>query len=181
MIGIVLVWRYHDDDDKEARLSNGGDAPQDLSGSMSESHRPSTRQRRYPKSVGRTVTRNHRTSKNANTPKNQLYLVLIPDKKFYMPEGMKLKTRCEFDRWYAEQLTRQLACIALYDFEEELIAYCKSDVKLLKQACLTFKHDFELHAAFDPFEQMTIASACNWHLRMHCLSPEIIASEPLLG
>ena len=53
-----------------------------------------------------------------------------------MPQGMKLKTRAEFDQWYAEQL----AGGALYDFEEELIAYCESDVKLLKQGCLTFKH-----------------------------------------
>ena len=78
-------------------------------------------------------------------------------------------------------MTRQLAGGALYDFEEELIGYCKSDVKLLKQGCLTFRRDFELHAAFDSFEQMTIASACNRYLRMHCLTPETIASEPLLG
>ena len=116
-----------------------------------------------------------------NMPENQQYLGLIPDKKFYMPEGMTLKTRAEFDHWYAEQLTRQLAGRALYDFEEELIAYCESDVKLLKQGCLTFKRDFNSRAAFDPFEQMTIALACNRYLRMHCFTPETVASEPLLG
>ena len=54
-------------------------------------------------------------------------------------------------------------------------------MKLLKQVCLTFKRDFEACAAFDPFEQMTIALACNRYLRMHCLTPETNASEPLFG
>ena len=96
--------------------------------------------------------------------------------KFYMLEGMKLKTRAEFNRWYAEQLTRQLAGGALYNFQEELIAYCESNVKLLKQGCLTFKRNLESCAAFDPFEQMTIASASNRYLCMHCLTRVTIAS-----
>ena len=35
--------------------------------------------------------------------------------------------------------------------------------------------------SFDPFEQMTMASACNRYLCMHCLAPDTISSEPLLG
>ena len=72
-----------------------------------------------------------------------------------MPEGMKLETRREFDRWYADHVARHVA----FDFAKELIPYCESDVKLFKQACLTIKRDFESRADFDPIEQMAIASA----------------------
>ena len=61
------------------------------------------------------------------------------------------------------------------------MAYCKSDVKLLKEGCLTFKRDFEDLAGFNPFEQMTIASACNRDLRRNRLEANTIASEPLHG
>ena len=44
-----------------------------------------------------------------------------------------------------------------------------------------FKRDFESHAGFDPYDQMTMASACNRYLRMYCLEENTIASEPFLG
>ena len=46
---------------------------------------------------------------------------------------------------------------------------------------MTFKCEFEAKAGFDPFDQMTIASACNRYLRTHCLQRNTIACEPLLG
>ena len=42
-------------------------------------------------------------------------------------------------------------------------------------------HEFQSRAGSDPLEQLTVASACNRYLRMHCLSLDTIASEPLLG
>ena len=68
-----------------------------------------------------------------------------------------------------------------FDFQQGLLANCESDVKLLKQGCLTFKRDFEVLAHFNPFDQMTIASACNRDLRTNRMEANTIASEPLQG
>ena len=69
----------------------------------------------------------------------------------------------------------------VFDFQAELLTYCESDVRLLKLGCLTFMQDFQARAQFNPFEQMTVASACNRYLRMHCMEENTIASEPPLG
>ena len=103
----------------------------------------------------------------------------VPPKQDYMPEGMSVKGRQEFDKWY----DRQVADGVVFDHGQELVEYCESDVKLLKQGCFTFKRDFEQLAHFNPFEQMTIASACNRDLRMNRMAPDTIAVEvePLQG
>ena len=69
----------------------------------------------------------------------------------------------------------------MFDFQKELVAYCESDVHLLKEGCLTFKRFFEAQAGFNPFEHITIASACNRDLRMNRMIPNSIASEPING
>ena len=87
------------------------------------------------------------------------------------------KIKQEFDNWYDEEVSKNLP----FDFQAELVTSCESDVRLLKQGCLTFMRDFKEQADFNPFDQMTIASACNRFLRMHCMEENTIASEPLLG
>ena len=57
------------------------------------------------------------------------------------------------------------------------MAQCESDVRLLKEGCLTSKRLFEAKTGFNPFEHMTIASACNRDLRMNCMIPNSLARE----
>ena len=64
---------------------------------------------------------------------------------------------------------------------DELISYCELDVRLLKQGCMTFKRLFEAQTEFNPFEQITIASACNRDLCMNRMQPKSIALEPIHG
>ncbi|CAH3174094.1 unnamed protein product, partial [Porites lobata] len=65
---------------------------------------------------------------------------------------------------------------------DELLAYCQSDVRLLKEGCQKFQSEFWELAGFNPFEHcITIASACNRFFRKHCLTPQTIASEPVRG
>lgn len=68
-----------------------------------------------------------------------------------------------------------------FDFQQELLAYCNSDVRVLKEGCLTFKRLFEAQTGFNPFEHMTIASACNRELGMDRMVEKSIATEPLWG
>ena len=77
-----------------------------------------------------------------------------------------------FETWHSKQT-------GTFNFAEELLAYCESDVKLLKEGCLTFKRIFEQQADFNPFNHMTITSACNYDLRRNCMEASTITSEPL--
>ena len=61
------------------------------------------------------------------------------------------------------------------------MTYCESDVRLLKEGCLTFKRLFEAKTGLNPFDHMTIASACNRDLRMNRMIPNSLASEPVGG
>ena len=91
-----------------------------------------------------------------------------------MPEVMSVSGRKVFETWHAQQT-------GTFNFAEELVAYCESDVKLLKEGCLTFTWLFEQQAKFNPFSYMTIASACNRDLRQNRMEANTIASEPLHG
>ena len=113
-----------------------------------------------------------------NTPENQQYVGRIPDLEFYDPDGMMPAKKEELLHWHDEQVRRNVTFI----FKEELIAYCKSDVNLLKQGCQKFQEEFQSQAGFNPMaECFTIASACNLYWRKHLLTPDTIAIEPLHG
>lgn len=55
------------------------------------------------------------------------------------------------------------------------------DVEVLKQGCEVFQKLFEENTGFNPFEHVTIASACNRDLIQNLLYPETITSEPPFG
>jgi len=112
-----------------------------------------------------------------NRPENQDYVGPTPDKQFFMPETMSKEKKEEFDTYY-ENASKP---VVLFNFKEELIRYCKSDVKLLKEGCETFQKLIIEHSGFNPFEKLTIASACNQDLRDNCMYPDTIASEPAHG
>ena len=113
-----------------------------------------------------------------NTPENQQYVGRIPNLEFYDPDGMMPCKKEQLQKWHAEQVARN----AEFNFKEELIAYCKSDVQLLKQGCMKFQQEFSREAGFNPMAHcFTIASACNLYWRKHHLEPNTIAVEPIRG
>ena len=116
-----------------------------------------------------------------NTPEHQNYIGPLPDRQMYNPDGLSTKMRTEFDRWYEQQLERQRTTDYQFNLQEELVAYCCSDVRLLKEGCLCFMSDFQDLAHFKPFSKITIAAACSWDLRCNRHEPNTIASEPLTG
>ena len=93
----------------------------------------------FPKTFGITELKKGYFPHLFNPPENQEYVGLIPDMKYYMPETMSVSGRKAFETWHAEQVSKQVE----FDFDEELVAYCESDVKLLKAGCLKFKQLFE--------------------------------------
>ena len=131
----------------------------------------------FPKTFGLTELKKGHFPHLFNTPANEEYVGPIPAKHFYMPESMSVPGRTEFEKWYAEQVEKNVE----FDFQKELIEYCESDEQLLKQGCLTFKRLFKQEAKFNPWNHITIASACNRDLRQNRMVPETIASEPIHG
>ena len=113
-----------------------------------------------------------------NTQDHQDYVGPIPAQDYYDPQGMSPARKEEFMQWHAERRAENYE----FNFQEELLSYCQSDVRLLKEGCTKFATEFEHLAGFNPFEHcVTIASACNRFFRKHCLTPQTIASEPIRG
>ncbi|PFX12181.1 putative DNA polymerase [Stylophora pistillata] len=129
----------------------------------------------FPKTFGLTELKKGFFPHLFNTPPNQSYVGHIPETHFFMPEVMSVSKRQEFETWHTQQSN------IIYDFQKELVEYCESDVKLLKQGCLKFKEVFEAHAHFNPFSHITIASACNRDLRQNRMQAGTIANEPVHG
>ena len=87
----------------------------------------------------------------------------------------KLKDRKAFFMWYETNYRQR------FDFQRELLSYCRSDVDILRRACLTFRQLFlemtsgDGHGGIDPFQKcITIASACNLVFRTKFLRPDTI-------
>jgi len=128
----------------------------------------------FPKTFGLTELHKGYFPHKFNIPEHQTYVDIVPALDYYMPETMSPEGKQALEKWHQEQRDKEV----VFDFQNELVAYCKSDVRLLKQGCLTFKRLFETLTDFNPFDHITIASACNLDLRMNRMIPN---SEPVRG
>ena len=93
----------------------------------------------FPKTFGLTELKKGYFPHLFNTLEHQDYVGPLPAKDYYMMESMTPKGKKEFEAWHKDQRDKEV----VFDFAKELVEYCKSDVKLLKQGCLTFKELFE--------------------------------------
>ena len=113
-----------------------------------------------------------------HTKENEFYVGTIPVESYYDPDGMSSKKKEEFLEWYRTQVETGVRFV----LKDELIAYRRSDVKLLKDGCRKFVNEFRSIAGFDPFEKcITIASACNRYWRKCHLPSRSVAVEPING
>jgi len=80
-------------------------------------------------------------------------------------------------KWHEVKITNN----EVFDFASEIVAYCRSDVDILRKACLCFRNMLldiagssevtlndqggemvsEIQGAVDPFNELTIASVCS--------------------
>ena len=81
----------------------------------------------FPKTFGLTELKKGYFLHLFNIPENQEYVGSIPEKYYYMPESMSVSGRKNFEKWYGEQVAKNVE----FDFQNELVEYCGSDVKLL--------------------------------------------------
>lgn len=131
----------------------------------------------FPKTFGLTELKKGFFPHLFNLPENQHYVGPVPAKDYFMTESMSLDKKKEFDEWYQKQQDDQV----VFDCAKELVEYCDSDVQLLREGCLVFQKLFMNYAGFNPFDKVTLASACNHDLRKNCMIKDTIASEPVHG
>ena len=110
-----------------------------------------------------------------NVPEHQHYRGPIPALHFYDPDGMSPSKKEELKTWHEDQVRNNV----LFDFQQELEDYCKSDVDILQNGCEAFTEEFKSKAGFNPFEKCsTIASACNLYWRKTHLHDNIAVQPP---
>ncbi|XP_064644724.1 uncharacterized protein LOC135498397 [Lineus longissimus] len=96
--------------------------------------------------------------------------------KYFDPESMSVDGRKEFMLWYENQKGKD------YNMFEELLAYCKSDVTILRRCCVLFALAFESILKVNPFEKSaTMASACSRVYRQNFMKPNTIGVLPPYG
>ena len=56
----------------------------------------------------------------------------IPSIQFFEPAQMNKEKKEECETWHEEQVSKGV----VWNFQTEMLEYCKSDVKLMKEGCL---------------------------------------------
>ena len=105
-----------------------------------------------------------------NVSENFDYIGPMPDIKYYAGDSMSPEARGEFLKWYNLQEGK------IFDFQKEILSYCRSDVAVLREACTKFR-DLVMQTtatnvevdenglinyigAVDPFACSTLAGLC---------------------
>ena len=131
----------------------------------------------FPKAFGLTEQKKGFFPHFFNTPDHTDYVGPLPDKEYYDSKGMSVERAKEFHQWYDAHEPDYV-----FDFQVELLAYCQSDVLLLKGACEVFCQEFQDISGFDPLERcITIASACNLFYCTKHMPEKKLASKPVSG
>ena len=107
-----------------------------------------------------------------NKDENQNYVGPIPCKEDYGVNFMKPGERDAFIAWHDEQVANNYR----FDFREEIIKYCRSDVDILRKCCLLYREMLREESDIDPFNKaLTIASYCQEVYRTNFLKKDTIA------
>ena len=114
----------------------------------------------FPNTFGLTELKKGYFPHQFNIPEHehQTYVGPVPTLDYYMPETMSPEDRQAFETWHQEQRANN----TLFDFQHELLAYCKSNVRLLKQGCLTFKRMFEAQTGSTPLTTSPSLLPATW-------------------
>ena len=107
-----------------------------------------------------------------NKEENQNYIGPMPCQNDYGVNFMKPGEREAFIAWHDEQVANNYR----YDFREEIIKYCRSDVDIMRKCCLLYREMFRKETDIDPFNKsLTIASYCQEVYRTNFLKKDTIA------
>ena len=127
---------------------------------------------KFPKTFGKTEMCKGYFPHLFNKEENQNYVGPIPCQADYAPTTMKPEAREAFLVWHKEQAESNYE----FNFREEIVKYCRSDVDILRQCCIEFREMLRGITGIDPFEKcLTIASYCHEVYRTNYLKKDTIA------
>ena len=107
-----------------------------------------------------------------NKDENWNYVGPIPCQNEYNVNFMKPTERKAFIAWHKEQVESNY----LFDFQKEIVKYCRSDVDIMRKCCLLFREMLRDETHIDPFgKSLTIASYCHEVYRTNFLKEDTIA------
>jgi hypothetical protein len=136
------------------------------------------RQADFPKTFGLSELAKGYFPHLFNKTENQNYIGPLPPSPYYYPDGMSLMEREKFMEWHNGLKENSY----VFNFQEEILSYCRSDVDILRRCCLEFRELFRDITNIDPFEKcLTIASTCNLVFRTNFLKEGTIAILPPHG
>ena len=127
---------------------------------------------KFPKTFGMTELCKGYFPHLFNKEESQNYVGPIPPQPYYAPNSMKPETREAFLAWHKEQKDNEY----VFDFNKEIVKYCRSDVDILRKCCMEFREMLREITDIDPFEKcLTIASYCHEVYRTNFLKKDTIA------
>ena len=127
---------------------------------------------KFPKTFGQDELCKGYFPHRFNKEENQNYIGPIPCQNDYGVNFMKPGEREAFIAWHDEQVANNYR----YDFREEIIKYCRSDVDILRKCCLLYREMFRKETDIDPFNKaLTITSYCQEVYRTNFLKKDTIA------
>ena len=85
----------------------------------------------FPETFGMNELTKGYFSHHFNTEANQNYAGPLPDVEFYDPDGMSPEDREAFLAWHKNLRENNY----VFNFQEEFINYCRSDVDILNRCC----------------------------------------------
>ena len=117
-----------------------------------------------------------------NKDENQAYVGPLPCQEDYGANTMKPEAREKFLTWYQEKLENNY----VFDFQKEILAYCRSDVDIMAESCKLYREMFmdvtdttHDETGLDPFDKcLTIAAYCMQVYRTKFLKKDTIALFP---
>ena len=107
-----------------------------------------------------------------NKDENWNYVGPIPCQNDYGVNFMKPAERKAFQTWHKEQVENNY----VFDFQKEIVKYCRSDVDIMRKCCLLYREMLRDETTIDPFgKSLTIASYCHEVYRTKFLKEDTIA------
>ena len=112
---------------------------------------------KFPKTFGMDELRKGYFSHYFNKKCHKNYIGLTPSKKHhYGYNQIKPEYRTKFLKWYDYRVNENY----IFDFQKEIIEYCRSDVDILRRSMMKFREDFIQLENIDPLRYITIATVC---------------------
>ena len=137
---------------------------------------------RFPKTFGQDELCKGYFPHYFNKDENQDYVGPIPCQDDYGANYMKPEAREKFMAWHQEQVENNY----VFDFRQEILKYCRSDVDILAECCKLYREMFRNatdttndETGLDPFDSATtIAAYCMQVYRTKFLKKDTIALLP---